>query len=410
MKSFFASAILAISAIFAASAEPVMYEASFTDIYGTPSRFENVTLRLSLVDADGNTLYAETHNASTDHLGRLHALVGSGVATEGSFSDAAWEAARSMGVSILRADGSEMNDVANLGYTPVALHAATASGLVSPYDGKGRYHLGVDDNGNLSTSYLANESIEIPEGYTRLLFHDEFDGEGLPNPEFWGYEEGKVRNGELQVYVANRLENCNIHDGILHLIARREAEPYTCPDGSSSEYTSASIHTQNKVKFTYGRVDVRAKLPAIKGTWPAIWLMPNDSHYGMWPRSGEIDIMENVGYDPNVVHFTAHTYQHNSGNGNKHNHSMRVLNPTTPSEDFHVYSLEWTENKLTWLVDGKRGYTMVRNSPTWLDWPFDQDFYLILNLAWGGSWGGQQGIEPDKLPQTYEIDYVRIFQ
>lgn len=409
MKTILASAILALSAIFAASAEPVMYEASLTDTYGVPSRFEAVTLRLSLVGADGNTLYAETHDVSTDHLGRLQAVVGSGVPTEGGFSDTAWEAARSMGVSILRADGSEINDVASLGYTPMALHASTASGLHSPSDGNGRYCLAVDDNGVLSTSYQADERIEIPEGYTRLLFHDEFDGEGLPDPEYWSFETGYVRNGELQAYVADRLENCNIHDGLLHLTVRQETDGFTLPDGTTPAYTSASIHTQNKMKFTYGRVDVRAKLPAIKGTWPAIWLMPNDSHYGMWPRSGEIDIMEHVGYDPYVVHFTAHTYQHNSGTDNKHHMSMRLMNPA-PADDFHVYSLEWTENKITWLVDGKRGFTMVRNSPTWLDWPFDKDFYLILNLAWGGGWGGQQGIEPEQLPQTYEIDYVRIFQ
>lgn len=409
MKNFFASAILFLAAVIAANAEPVLYEASLTDIYGTPSCGETVTLHLSLIDTDGNTLYTESHTATTDKLGRLQVLVGTGSATGGSFSGSAWEASEKMGVTIRRADGSEIDDVANLGYTPVALHASTASGLLSSSDGSGRYRLTVDDNGNLSTAFDKNDAIEIPSGYIRLIFHDEFDGEGLPDPEFWSYEEGYVRNGEAQYYTANRIENVNIHDGILHLTARKEAEGFTLPDGTPCEYTSGSIHTQNKVKFTYGRVDVRAKLPAVKGTWPAIWLMPNDSHYGMWPRSGEIDIMENVGYDPNVVHFTAHTYQHNSGTDNKHHLSMRVLNPT-PSDDFHIYSLEWTEDKLTWLVDGKRGFTMVRNSPTWLDWPFDKDFYLILNLAWGGSWGGQQGTEPDQLPQTYEIDYVRIFQ
>jgi len=409
MKTILASAILSLAAVFAVDAEPVMYEASLTDIYGTPSCNEQVTLKLSLIDAGGNTLYAETHHATTDHLGRLQAMLGSGNASEGNYDDLIWESSAKMGVTIVRADGSEINDIANLGYTPSALHASTAHGLLSRSDGSGRYALTVDDNGNLSTVYSKEESIDIPDGYTRLIFHDEFDGDGLPNPEFWGYEEGYVRNGEIQYYTSNRLENVNIHDGILHLTARKEAEGFTLPDGTPCEYTSGSIHTQNKVKFTYGRVDVRAKLPAVKGTWPAIWLMPNDSYYGMWPRSGEIDIMENVGYDPNVVHFTAHTYQHNSGTDNKHHFSMRVLNPT-PSEEFHIYSLEWTENKLTWYVDGKRGFTMVRNSPTWLDWPFDRDFYLILNLAWGGGWGGQQGTAPELLPQTYEIDYVRIFQ
>lgn len=398
-----------MTAFLAANAEPVIYEASLTDIYGTPSRNEQVTVRLSLLDSEGNTLYAESHSATTDHLGHLQTLVGSGTATQGDYDDLVWESTEKMGITILRADGSEISDVAKIGNTPAALHASTASGLVSASDGSGRFSLVVDDNGNLSTRRDGLDFIEIPEGYSRLLFHDEFDGEGLPDSRYWGYEDGYVRNGELQYYTTARKENCDIHDGILHLTARKETDGFTLPDGTQPTYTSGSIHTQNKVKFTYGRVDVRAKLPAVKGTWPAIWMMPNDSHYGMWPRSGEIDIMEHVGFEPDVVHFTAHTYQHNSGTDNKHHMSARLVNPS-PVDDFHVYSIEWSENKLTWLVDGKRRYTFVRTSPTWLDWPFDQDFYLILNLAWGGGWGGQQGTDPDSLPQTYEIDYVRIFQ
>ncbi len=409
MKTFFASTILSISAILAAYAEPVMYEASLTDIYGTPSRNEQVTVKLSLIDADDNILYTESHTATTDHLGHIQTLVGSGSATLGAYDDLVWGSTDRMGVTIIRADGSEISDIANIGNTPTALHASTASGLVSLSDGSGRYSLVVDDNGNISTRRDNFDTIEIPDGYSRLLFHDEFDVDGLPDSRYWGYEEGYVRNGELQYYTNARKENCEIRDGILYLTARKETEGFTLPDGTQPTYTSGSIHTKDNVKFTYGRVDVRAKLPASKGTWPAIWMMPNDSHYGMWPRSGEIDIMENVGYDPDWVHFTAHTYQHNSTTDNKHHMSAKLINPT-PSEDFHIYSLEWSENKLSWFVDGRRRYTVVRTSPTWLDWPFDKDFYLILNLAWGGGWGGQQGTDPASLPQTYEIDYVRIFQ
>ncbi|MCM1070962.1 MAG: glycoside hydrolase family 16 protein [[Clostridium] fimetarium] len=407
MKSLVTS-IISLAALFAASAEPVLYEASLTDRYGTPSANEEVTLRLTLLDAEGRQLYAETHSVTSDALGQLRAMVGSGSATEGEFNDANWESAANLGVVITRADGSEIADVANLGYTPAAIYAKSASALVGPATAEGRYRLAVDDAGNLSTVFEKDTSIAIPVGYTRLIFHDEFDGEGLPDPTIWSFEHGNVRNGEYQYYTKNRLENCCQADGVLRFTTIKE--DYTDPEtGQTAQYTSASVTTQNTVKFTYGRVDVRAKLPAIKGTWPAIWLMPNDSYYGMWPRSGEIDIMENVGYDPNVVHFTAHTYLQHGGDNNKHHMSMRVMNPT-PSDDFHVYSLEWSENKLTWLVDGKRGFTMVKNSALWTGWPFDRDFYLILNLAWGGSWGGQQGIESEKLPVTYEVDYVRIFQ
>ncbi len=406
MKPIIAS-LLSAAAIFAASAEPVLYEASLTDIYGTPSANEQVSLRLSLLDSDGNLLYAESHTATSDTNGHLYAMVGTGTDTEGEFSDSNWEAAASMGVTIVRADGSEISDVATLGYTPTALHASNASSLVGPATAEGRYRLAVDDNVTLSTEFVKNTSISIPAGYTRMIFHEEFEYEGLPDPAYWGYEKGMVRNGESQYYTEARLENCRVSDGKLIITAIKE--DYTDPStGETAEYTSASIHTQNKVKFTYGRIDVRAKLPAAKGTWPAIWLMPNDSYYGHWPRSGEIDIMECVGYEPNVIHFTSHTSQQNGGDNNKNHYTMRVMNPA-PHEDFHVYSLEWTENKLTWYVDGKRGFSVVKNSPLWTGWPFDRDFYLILNFAWGG-WGGQQGTEPEKLPLTYEVDYVRIFQ
>lgn len=406
MKQFIASAILALATC-PLNAEPVFYEASLTDNYGTPSRNEKVTLRISLLDAEGNLLYAETHQATTDARGHLFTEVGNGTSPEGTFDDASWEASRRMGVTITRADGSEISDIADLGYTPSAIHASTASTILSPLTADGsRYALAVDDNGNLSTRLESNSTIEIPEGYSRLLFHDEFDGEGLPDSRYWTFEEGYVRNGELQYYTPVRLDNCNIHDGVLHINLLNDRNYPDPVNGGFCEYTSASITTQDKVPFTYGRIDVRAKLPAIKGTWPAIWLMPNDSEYGPWPRSGEIDIMEQVGFDPDKVHFTAHSYlQH--GDNNKQHHFMRL--PTNYTE-FHVYSLEWTENKLTWLVDGKRGFTVVKNSAIWTGWPYDKDFYLILNLAWGGGWGGQQGIDPGSLPQTYEVDYVRIFQ
>lgn len=405
MKPIFTSAILLLASM-AANAEPVYYQASLTDINGTPSRNEQVIVKISLLDNSGQVLYAETQNAKTDARGLLWTEVGNGTPLEGAFDDLNWEASEQMGVTIVRADGSEISDVARLGHTPTALHAATASTLLSEGTAQERYRLTVDDQGNLSTVLENQEMIEIPKGYSRLLFHDEFDGQGLPDPRSWGYEEGYVRNGELQYYTPARIDNCDIHDGVLHIHLLNDRNFPDPVNGGFCEYTSASIHTQNKVKFTYGRVDVRAKLPAIKGTWPAIWLMPNNSEYGQWPRSGEIDIMEQVGFDPDLVHFTAHSYLQNGAN-NKQHHSMRV--PTNHTA-FHVYSLEWTENKLTWLVDGKRGFTVVRSTTLWTGWPYDKDFYLILNLAWGGGWGGQQGIDPASLPQTYEVDYVRIFQ
>lgn len=408
MKTLIATAILSLAAVCAAQAAPVLYQATLTDTFGTPSRNEQVTLRLSLTGTDGTVLYSESHTAVTDGSGRIEALVGTGTAAEGSFSDEVWDASGKMSVTLVRADGSEMTDVTDLGYTPATLHADTADGLVSANDGNGRYSLTVDDNGKISTTYGSIKFIPIPEGYTRMVFHDEFDVDGLPNPDYWSYEVGNVRNGEDQYYTDARIENINIYDGIAHFIVRKDEEYLRSIGETEKLYTSASIHTRDKVKYTYGRIDVRAKLASVRGAWPAIWLMPNDDHYGFWPRSGEIDIMEQVAFDPYVVHFTAHTSKYNGGApANKHHYSVRI--PDCPTE-FHVYSLVWTEDKLQWLVDDKVRYTFKKNSPNWLDWPYDRDFYIILNLAWGGGWGGQQGLDADSLPETYEVDYVRVFQ
>lgn len=404
MKHYLLSAILLLAGIFSAQAEPVCYQAQLTDRNGDPSRNEAVTLQLTLLDADGATTYSESLAATTDACGRIAVMLGSGTPLQGEYSDEVWSAAAALGVEITRADGSKITDEAALSAAPAAQTALQASTLVSPEAADGsRYELAVDDAGKLSTVKVSNDYIEIPKGYSRLLFHDEFSGEGLPDPKYWSYEEGKVRNGEEQYYTVARPENCDIRDGLLNIILRNDNYEV---GGKGYPYTSASIHTRYKVPFTYGRVEVRAKLPACKGTWPAIWLMPNKDVYGMWPRSGEIDIMEQVGFDPDIVHFTAHSYL-NHGEGNKQHNSMRV--PTNHT-DFHVYALDWLPNKLTWYVDGKRGFTVVKTSSLWTGWPYDQDFYLILNLAWGGGWGGQHGLDPASLPQTYQVDYVRIFQ
>lgn len=406
MKKYIVSAILAITAMTAVNAEPVFYEASLTDKYGTPYPSEAVTIHFTLTDADGNVLYAENNDAVTDANGHIFTAIGTGAPTQGAFTTEAWEAANALGVTITRADGSEITDNVSLAYSPEAAHADVASALVSPVKDGGRYVMKVDDEGRLSTAREDFGIIPVPAGYTRLIFHDEFDGSGLPNPAIWSYEEGYARNGELQYYTKERTDNVEVVDGVLHIRCLNDRNYPDPVKGGMCEYTSGSITTQNTVKFTYGRVDVRAKLSDVKGTWPAIWLMPNDSFYGPWPRSGEIDIMEQVGYNPYVIYFTAHTSQQN-GENNKHHYNMRV--PTCCS-DFHVYSLEWTENKLTWLVDNKRGFTVVKSSPIWTGWPFDKDFYLILNLAWGGGWGGREGVDPERLPTEYLIDYVRIFQ
>lgn len=254
-----------------------------------------------------------------------------------------------------------------------------------------------------SLSAMATDII-IPEGYGRLVFQDEFNCSGMPDTTKWGYEKGYLRNGEKQYYTVGRRENCYVEDGRLHIVARNDS---AMVDGDVRPVTSTSLFTKGKHFWKYCYVEVRAKLPSCRGTWPAIWMMPEKSVYGRWPKSGEIDIMEHVGYAPEHVHYAAHSEKYNHVKGIQKNTHVDCGDA---ADRFHVYGLEWTEDEMTWILDGKRMFTVARDEDGWEAWPFDQEFYLILNLAFGGGWGGQQGIDLTKLPQVYEIDYVRVFQ
>jgi beta-glucanase (GH16 family) len=250
-----------------------------------------------------------------------------------------------------------------------------------------------------------NDSVNLPKGYSKLVFQDEFNSDGLPDSTRWGFEEGYVRNGEKQYYTVKRIENAFQKDGCLHLTARNDS---ALIEGKIQPITSASIHTKNTFNWKYGWIDVRAKLPVVLGTWPAIWLMPKENTYGRWPKSGEIDIMEHVGYDPEKVNYAIHTeaFNHTKKNGKGSN----AFCPTCYT-DFHVYGLEWTSDHLVWYLDGRKRFVLEKpHDANWESWPFDHPFYLILNLAFGGGWGGSKGIDPEGLPQEFIIDYVRIFQ
>jgi beta-glucanase (GH16 family) len=254
-----------------------------------------------------------------------------------------------------------------------------------------------------------------------LVWSDEFDKPGLPDPARWGYEAGFVRNHEKQYYTRARPENARIENGVLIIEARKEkfSAPRTgsetrpirrggTRDGENvADYTSASLTTQGKASWTYGRIEVRAKLPTARGTWPAIWTLGTNMNKVGWPACGEIDIMEFVGLEPGVVHANIHTkkYNHaiNTGKGDK-------LSVPDCSRAFHVYSAEWDAEKIDFFVDARKYFTF-RNEKTGIDaWPYDEDQYLILNLAIGGDWGGQKGIDDRSFPQRSEIDYVRVYQ
>jgi beta-glucanase (GH16 family) len=238
-----------------------------------------------------------------------------------------------------------------------------------------------------------------PPGWT-LTWFDEFDGAGLPDASKWGYEVGFVRNKELQYYTRARLENARLEGGMLVIESRKE--PY-----ETAAYTSASLHTKGKGEFLYGRIEVRAKLPTGRGMWPAIWMLGVNIDQLGWPTCGEIDIMENVGFDPNRIFGTVHTQAYNHVAGTAKGADLAVA---APWESFHVYAIEWSTTEIAFFVDEQRYFTFPNESQGSAKWPFDRPHYLILNIAVGGSWGGQKGVDDAIFPQRFYIDYVRVLR
>lgn len=233
-----------------------------------------------------------------------------------------------------------------------------------------------------------------------LVWEDNFEQDGLPDPAKWSYETGYIRNNEKQYYTKERKENARQENGKLILEARRDKY-------EGHEYTSASIHTKNTATWKYGRFEVRAKVPTGNGTWPAAWMLGVNIREVGWPMSGEIDIMEYVGFDPERVHGNVHTkaYNHNI-NTNK---GATVELPDA-HENFHLYAVEWTPEKIDFFVNDEKYFTFENEGKGKEEWPFDQPFYLILNLAIGGEWGGQQGVDDSLFPHQYIIDYVKVYQ
>lgn len=243
--------------------------------------------------------------------------------------------------------------------------------------------------------------------FKKLVWSDEFNYRGLPDSLKWGYDKGKGcpencgwGNNELQFYTWNRKENARVEDGNLVIEARKE-------NFEGAAYTSARLVSKNKGDWKYGRFEIRAKLPAGKGMWPAIWMLPTKWVYGGWPESGEIDIMENVGYLPDSIFGTVHTGTYNHSIGTQ---KVKTILTKNISTSFHVYSMEWTADEISFFVDGIR-YNVFKNDHTnSMAWPFDQAFHLLLNVAVGGNWGGKYGVDDAIFPQQMVIDYVRVYQ
>ena len=236
----------------------------------------------------------------------------------------------------------------------------------------------------------------------KLIWADEFDKNGLPDSTKWGYNVGGTGwgNNELQFYTDSRKENASASNG--HLVIEARMENY-----KEKKYSSARLVSKNKGDWKYGRIEVKAKLPHGKGIWPAIWMLPTHWKYGGWPKSGEIDIMEFVGYMPDSLFGSVHTglYNHTIGTQKTKGISLKDL-PTA----FHVYAIEWTADKIDFLIDNKKYFEFKNEHSGPGAWPFDQEFHIILNIAVGGNWGGKHGVDDSIFPQRMSIDYVRVYQ
>lgn len=240
-----------------------------------------------------------------------------------------------------------------------------------------------------------------------IVWADEFDYSGLPDSTKWSYDAGDGcpdlcgwGNQELQYYTAFDSKNARVEDGKLII------EVHKAKTGAR-DYSSARLVTKQKGDWTYGRIEVRAKMPKGRGTWPAIWMLSTDWNYGGWPESGEIDIMEHVGFWPDSILGTVHTKNYNHLLGTQ---KTAGIHSKTLSSDFHIYAIEWDAQKIDFFFDGVLYNSFVNDGRGFKSWPFDQDFHLILNMAVGGTWGGEKGIDDSIWPQRMEIDWVRVFQ
>lgn len=256
----------------------------------------------------------------------------------------------------------------------------------------------------LATSVL---SCSKPAKRWKLVWADEFENSGTPDSTKWSYDLGDGcpnvcgwGNNELEYYTQDST-NVRVENGILVIEARQDSL-------GGKPYTSTRIVSRKKGDWLYGRVEAKAKLPKGKGTWPAIWMLSTEWKYGGWPQSGEIDIMEHVGYDPGVIHGTLHSDKYNHVKKTQQEGKITVPDP---QEAFHVYAVEWEENEIRFYVDEKLYHRVKRNpEDDFHGWPFDQKFHLIMNLAVGGNWGGQQGVDSNIWPQRMEVDYVRVYE
>ena len=238
---------------------------------------------------------------------------------------------------------------------------------------------------------------------TTPTWSEECDVHGLPNNQIWGYDVGGGGwgNNELQNYTANDADNARVENGKLIVTAIKEVS-------GTRQYSSARLVTKGKKDMKFGRLEIKAKIPAGLGSWPALWMLASQTTYGstFWPDQGEIDIMEHVGYDPAVVHASVHTNIFNHVLGTQKTAKTTV--PTFNSE-FLVYRMDWTPDEIKAFIDDKEFFAFKRQGVLWQEWPFNQPQHLLVNIAVGGNWGGVKGIDDKIFPISMELDYVRYY-
>lgn len=264
------------------------------------------------------------------------------------------------------------------------------------YSGNGEQTYLVKVTAKSDNGLTATQSADVKVSFSKLLiWSDEFSDDGAPNPDKWGYDIGTGDNGwgnnEAQYYT-NRSENVIISNGTLKITAQKEQY-------SGKSYTSARLLTRGKFDITYGRVEVSAKLPTGGGTWPAIWMLGNSVQTLGWPACGEIDIMEHKGNEPTKLYSTLHYPERFGGNGNG-----TTTDQNNMSASFHKYTLDWTPATLKFYVDDKLYFTFKNEASL----PFNNKFFLLLNFAIGGNFGG--AIDPAFSKSTFEVDYVRVYK
>ena len=253
----------------------------------------------------------------------------------------------------------------------------------------------IDDIVTTNNGFVSSEERE---GWD-MVWQDEFNGSTLDTTA-WSYEVNGDGGGnnELQYYTDFKT-NTWLKNGFFHIKAIKESY-------KGKLYTSGRINTKNKKDFTYGRYDIRAKVPTQQGIWPAIWMLPTDYEYGTWPQSGEIDIMESVGHLPKTTYGTLHYGP--KWPDNKHTGQEFQLENDL-AEEFHVFSVEWEPNEIRWYIDDVLFSTKTPEDLKPHHWPFDKKFHIILNLAIGGQWPGNPDSSTE-FPKYMYVDYVRVYQ